>query len=196
MFPQKQFSADTYKIIETVAASTIKLWNKVKSQLLPTPTKFHYVFNLRDVSRIFKGMVQVSSNTINKVERLNKSEIKPEVFTIALWKHECERVFVDKLITNKDKEMTMNFINESSVESFPQYESDILEKLCTRSIYFVDFMAEDEVDDDGVIINEAPKIYEALWDINILRKRCDDLLEIYNEKYPAKKMNLVLFDDA
>lgn len=196
MFPSKQFSADTYKIIESVTGSTIKLWNKVKSQLLPTPAKFHYVFNLRDVSRIFKGMVQVTSNTVNKVDRLNKSEIKPEVFTIALWKHECERVFVDKLISVKDKEMTMNFINESTVESFPQYEADILEKLCTKSMYFVDFMAEDVRDDDGMIIEEGPKIYEALWDINIVRKRCDELLEIYNEKFPAKKMNLVLFDDA
>lgn len=57
-------------------------------------------------------------------------------------------------------------------------------------------MAEDVRDDDGMIIEEGPKIYEALWDINIVRKRCDELLEIYNEKFPAKKMNLVLFDDA
>jgi len=100
----------------------------VKNTLLPTPAKFHYVFNLRDVSRIFKGICQVSAKTINECATLGKNELKSEIFYIALWRHECERVFVDKMISLKDKETAMNFINESSVENFSQYESEILEK--------------------------------------------------------------------
>ena len=30
--------------------------------------------------------------------------MKPEVFIIGLWRFECERVFADRLISNKDKE--------------------------------------------------------------------------------------------
>lgn len=30
--------------------------------------------------------------------------MKPELFLIGLWKHECERVFADKLLNNKDKD--------------------------------------------------------------------------------------------
>jgi dynein heavy chain len=175
VFPQKQFSAETFKIIETIATATIKLWSKVKNTLLPTPAKFHYVFNLRDVSRIFKGMCQVTSKTILDCSSIGKAEIKPEVFMIALWKHECERVFVDKLIFNKDKEQIINFINESCLENFSQYESEILEKLSTKTLYFCDFLTPDVVDDDGVVIDEAPKIYEAIWDIPALRKRCQEL---------------------
>jgi dynein heavy chain len=141
-------------------------------------------------------MCQVSSKTINDCNTLGKAELKPEVFYIGLWKHECERVFVDKLITTKDKDIAINFINESCIENFSQYESEILEKLCTRVIYFCDFLQPDVMDDEGNIVDEGPKVYEAIWDIPALRKRIEDLLQIYNEKFPSKKMHLVIFDDA
>lgn len=44
--------------------------------------------------------------------------MKPEVFLIGLWRHECERTFADKLISNKDKEVVTGFIQEISVEAF------------------------------------------------------------------------------
>ena len=39
-------------------------------------------------------------------------------------------------------------------------------------------------------------MYEACPDIENIRKRCNDKLDAYNEKYPSKPMNLVIFDDA
>ena len=42
---------------------------------------------------------------------------------------------------------------------------------------------------------EGERIYEAVAKMDVLRERCYNLLEDYNEKTP-KKMNLVLFDDA
>ena len=70
--------------------------------MLPTPSKFHYVFNMREISRIFKGILNVRKETINNCESVGGTW-KPELFLVGLWRHECERVFVDKMTNDKDK---------------------------------------------------------------------------------------------
>jgi len=62
--------------------------------------------------------------------------------------------------------------------------------------YFVDFLRDDEFDDDGVPVNEAPKIYEIGRSMQFLRARVESLIARFNEANPSKAMHLVLFDDA
>ena len=61
---------------------------------------------------------------------------------------------------------------------------------------FADFQRDDEYNDDEELVAEAPFVYEAAPSINSVRERALAKLEAYNEKFPAKKMNLVIFDDA
>jgi dynein heavy chain len=82
--------------------------------MLPTPTKFHYVFNMRELSRIFKGILGTSRKVINA----SIPGMKPETFIVGLWRHESERVFVDKMTNYKDKDTILGYINEISLENF------------------------------------------------------------------------------
>ena len=51
--------------------------------------------------------------------------MKSELFMVALWRHECERVFCDKLVNDEDKAIVLNYINEISSQSFGDLNNQI-----------------------------------------------------------------------
>ena len=60
--------------------------------MLPTPSKSHYTFNLRDIWRVFQGMCSASPKHTVDVKNFLK-----------LWYHENMRVFHDRLTTTEDR---------------------------------------------------------------------------------------------
>lgn len=69
---------------DSIVNSTIELYKAIASskQLLPTPAKSHYIYNLRDISKVFQGISKASSKSY-----------KDENDFLKLWAHECQRVF-------------------------------------------------------------------------------------------------------
>ena len=45
--------------------SSIDVYKTVCASLLPTPSKSHYTFNLRDLSKVFQGMLMMESKKID-----------------------------------------------------------------------------------------------------------------------------------
>ncbi len=71
----------------------------------------------------------------------------------------------------------MSFIQEFSLQHFQQIENEILEKFSPEKTFlFVDFLREDVRNDEGIIEVEAERIYEAIDNLEVLRKRCYDHL--------------------
>jgi dynein heavy chain len=49
---------DTVQKLDTALVDgTIEIYNRIAEELRPTPAKFHYLFNLRDVSKVFQGIL-------------------------------------------------------------------------------------------------------------------------------------------
>lgn len=49
------------KLSDGLVAATLDFYRTIRKELLPIPSKFHYQFNLRDISRVFQGVLQCSS---------------------------------------------------------------------------------------------------------------------------------------
>ena len=84
-------SPDVWSAAEKLVEMTIDVWEAVKAKMLPTPAKFHYVFNLRDISRIWQGMLVVAAPECQDVATI-----------LSLWRHECTRVLADRFTEHKD----------------------------------------------------------------------------------------------
>ena len=85
----KKFNEDIKNTLPQLIESVLSVYNKVKAELLPTPSKSHYTFNLRDIWRVFQGICSATPKTIVEVKDILK-----------LWYHENMRVFHDRLTTD------------------------------------------------------------------------------------------------
>eukprot|EP00501_MAST-03F_sp_TOSAG23-6_P001833 GSMAST32.ASY1.ANO1.1911.1 assembled CDS len=68
------------------------VYSSIKEALLPTPQKSHYTFNLRDLSKVFQGILMSS-----------KEVFSTESGLLRLWCHEESRVFRDRLVDENDR---------------------------------------------------------------------------------------------
>jgi dynein heavy chain len=183
-------------IVEKFTATTIELWTNVRKALLPTPAKFHYIFTMRELSRIFQGVLAAPMETINTGGIVVADQkLKASTVLIRLLRHECERVLCDKLTNNKDKDLYKKMFKEVIVQ---QYSPEHFEAETgnIKDNYFVDFFREDKFDEDDNLIEAAPKVYEFGGSLENIRSRVEIYMARYNVQNPSTPLNLVLFDDA
>uniref|UniRef100_A0A4X2M0M8 AAA+ ATPase domain-containing protein n=1 Tax=Vombatus ursinus TaxID=29139 RepID=A0A4X2M0M8_VOMUR len=74
---------------------------------LPTAMKFHYTFNLRDLSNVFQGILFATPECL-----------KAPLDLIRLWLHESSRVYGDKLIDKKDCDLFQKKLLETAHRYF------------------------------------------------------------------------------
>ncbi|XP_061445335.1 dynein axonemal heavy chain 5 isoform X5 [Rhineura floridana] len=192
---QRGFLEEVRATVAKLVPLTRRLWQMTKIKMLPTPAKFHYVFNLRDLSRIWQGMLNTTSEVINESNVLLK-----------LWKHECKCVIADRFTTPEDVawfDLALSKLVEGELGGDKKTLVDP-----GTDAYFVDFLRDapevtgvkKERSVKGEEPEEAeadmPKIYEPIESFDHLKDRLNIFLQIYNESIRGAGMDLVFFEDA
>uniref|UniRef100_A0A3B4UD57 Dynein axonemal heavy chain 10 n=1 Tax=Seriola dumerili TaxID=41447 RepID=A0A3B4UD57_SERDU len=159
------------KVCDKVTICTLELYNNIIKDMPPTPSKFHYIFNLRDLSRVYNGL------TLTKPDRfLTVTQF------VRVWRNECLRIFHDRLIDETDKALVQSHIKNLIEEHF---KSD-MEAVMRDPVLFGDYRT--------ALSESEPRVYEDIQDYDASKALFQEILEEYNEN--KSRMNLVLFDDA
>uniref|UniRef100_A0A1B0CTB8 Dyneins heavy chain n=1 Tax=Lutzomyia longipalpis TaxID=7200 RepID=A0A1B0CTB8_LUTLO len=178
------FSTEIVDFIPTLVTMTRKLWQIAKDNLLPSPAKFHYIFNLRGISGIWQGILQIQPEQCRTI---------PEI--IKLWLHETRRIVSDRCVDEEDRQWfkeAQQKISEEFLEDSPQLP-DVNEE-----IFFANFLQDVPVPDEEESLSEsveAVKVYESVRIEECMRK-VQDFLDDFNATIRGDKLNLVLFQEA
>ncbi|XP_072168572.1 dynein axonemal heavy chain 3-like [Diadema setosum] len=165
--------------------ATLGVYKEAMDHFLPTPSKSHYVFNLRDFARVIRGVLLVPSTAL-------KEDDKDKL--IRLWIHEIYRVFYDRLIDDKDRITFFEIVKETTQSMFKQSMDKVLSHLTPsgkliddniRSLFFGDFGNPDSDD----------KTYNEITNLKELTGTMEFYLAEYNQ-ISKTPMSLVMFKFA
>ncbi|CAH8518373.1 unnamed protein product [Schistosoma turkestanicum] len=166
-----EFDSGIKNSVNCITNMTLKLFQFVSVQLPPTPSRFHYVFNMRDHSRIFNGLCLM---TVDKFSRKEQC--------IRLWLHEVYRVVMDRLISHADKQLVEKYIDELLQENC----KEIQEYVTKMPILFGDY--QNAMDESEI------RLYEDMIDHDNCRVVTQEILDSYNES--IGQLQMILFNDA
>ncbi|GMH42975.1 hypothetical protein BSKO_10897 [Bryopsis sp. KO-2023] len=148
MFRKKEAFPDNVKELSSpIVAATLEVYFTAMNQLLPTPAKSHYTFNLRDISRVGNGLLMM------KPETLGKGGAVKDLY-LRLWNHEILRVFYDRLVDERDQQWFLSALQQTTATSLDADfdkllkhvadEANIVDTESIRKCFFGDCMQEAE----------------------------------------------------
>nr|XP_039267660.1 dynein heavy chain 10, axonemal-like [Styela clava] len=165
------FADEIQQCVVLLTRCTLELYKTIVNELPPTPSKFHYIFNLRDLSRVYQGLCLTTPERFTTIQHL-----------IRVWRNECLRVFHDRLIDQKDKDAVQSMIEKLVQENFSKHEEFIMR----NPVLYGDYRT--------ALQDNEPRLYEDVQDFDAAKALFQEILEEYNESHTP--MNLVLFEDA
>ena len=187
------FPNEVVKLEDAVISSTLDIYRTSIDHLLPTPTKSHYTFNLRDFARVIQGVTLMRSKTLVATNDVCKGYVR-------LWSHEIMRVFGDRLTEHKDREWFLNYLKGVVQKNFGEDMDEIFAHLGRgqgesvgveefRKCFYGDYMSPENVDRE----TEPGKLfYEEVKDVPALMLRMEEYLSDYNA-LSKSPMNLAIF---
>ncbi|XP_060544998.1 dynein axonemal heavy chain 12 [Pantherophis guttatus] len=178
-----EFIPEYFTIGNQIVSGTMEVYKKAMANLLPTPAKSHYTFNLRDFSRVILGCLLIKKDSV-----VNKHTM------IRLFVHEVFRVFYDRLVDDADRAWVFKLIKEIVKEHFKEAFDAVFSHLRQgnapiseedlRNLLFGDYMNPD--------LEGEERLYYEIPSIQMFNDVVELCLDEYNQTHKTR-MNLVIF---
>ena len=166
------FAPEVARLTRVMVQGAISMYRQVEEEMNPTPSRVHYTFNLRDLARVFQGLLAADRFVIQHSKDL-----------IHLWIHECTRVFHDRLNSARDR--------------FAFYE---IMSQTTQRYFDLSVSVADLVDSPRLFSrllrtggNDAP-VYAPMMDNTKVVNALHDFMDDYNMESVSKRLDLVFFE--
>ncbi|EDQ84751.1 uncharacterized protein MONBRDRAFT_39136 [Monosiga brevicollis MX1] len=167
---------------QSLVQASAAVYKAAVTNLLPTPAKSHYTFNLRDFARVVQGVMLVPASHLTESNKL-----------VRLWVHEVYRVFYDRLVDDDDRAYLFGVVRDVTKEHFKVDSQTLFSHLVSdqavglqdddlRSLFFGDFMEP----------GADPRVYDEVQDMDRLRETMEEYLTEYNQ-LSKTPMSLVMF---
>ncbi|XP_008181522.3 dynein heavy chain 2, axonemal [Acyrthosiphon pisum] len=165
----KKFDETVSEIGNGLTSMTISLYKHLMISMTPTPSKIHYLFDLKDISKVFQGLL------LSNVKYQNF-----KVPMLRLWCHEVFRVFYDRLVDTSDQKWFLNQINHQLENNYHLSYHD----LCAskKNPIFFSFLNEE-------------MLYEEVVDEDYLKKFIKCSIKEYNSNSEFVPLDILLFRD-
>jgi dynein heavy chain, axonemal len=183
-------------VADVIIQMTLDLFAAATIQLPPTPSKFHYIFNLKDLSRTYAGILLTQPSNFREPRQI-----------IRVWRNEFTRVFADRLISEEDINLIRDKMSELVNENFKpdiryrpsnlSYREKMEKKDSLSDMPINQFIMRDPLlfgDFRHGVVDEEERLYEDLLDFTAVMHLFREIMDEYNER--RGKLDLVLFDDC
>eukprot|EP01062_Namystynia_karyoxenos_P000025 TRINITY_DN10007_c0_g3_i1.p1 TRINITY_DN10007_c0_g3~~TRINITY_DN10007_c0_g3_i1.p1 ORF type:complete len:4448 (+),score=1759.39 TRINITY_DN10007_c0_g3_i1:82-13425(+) len=172
------FNREVLELGKGMANAAVDVYVRTRSEFRPRPATAHYTFNMRDLSKLVQGMMQVHPRSM-----------QTERAAALLFIHEAHRCFCDRLVDDEDRaRFSDEILVEALARHFPNtaWKKDDLHS--EWPILWGDFSHPDVQTED--------RLYEHIRD----PRKLPDLFQYYLDEYAgmdaANFMGLVFFKDC
>ncbi|XP_025198734.1 LOW QUALITY PROTEIN: dynein heavy chain 3, axonemal-like [Melanaphis sacchari] len=169
----------------SVVEAILYVYREAVSTFLPTPSKSHYTFNLRDFTRVIKGILLLPASRCKTLEKMFR-----------LWVHETWRVFGDRLVHDDDRNELFEIMKTASYNCLRQpmdvYLSDLIpvEESFLNSDHLRNLFYGNYMDPDS-----DKKIYDEVHSEKQLIQQMEYYLNEYNTMSKSP-LSMVMFKFA
>ena len=159
------------KFAKMLPEATIALCKSLRQALVANDSHIHYTFNLHDIMRVLTSLLHCSPTEMTTPEQV-----------LRLWRHDCERVFGDKLVSVDHRMVVLD-----SIQHILQHKSfdEINRETCLeeQNDRFGHFFRSEGLD-------QTNTVYGVLPDMDTI---ADNLEELQASK---GKTSFLLYDEA